>query len=76
MIDTLAALVAVVVAALGLLGVLAGHTLARVRALEEQLAATRDYNRSLWAYCRRILDLYYRHRRDGSPDPDPIPEED
>lgn len=70
-----AALMALGVAALGLLGVLSGHILARVHGLEEQLDDMRQYNRELWTYTRRLLDLYYRHRRDGSPDPDPLPDE-
>ena len=69
-------LVTVAVAGLALVGVMTGHTLSRVRALEEQLADTQAYNRTLWWYCRRLIDLYYRHRRDGSPDPEPLPEGD
>ena len=71
----LTAITALCVAGLTLLGVLSGHILGRVHGLEGQLDDMRQYNRELWAYTRRLLDLYYRHRRDGSPDPDPLPEE-
>ena len=69
------AIIAVVVAFLGLIGVLAGHILHRVNGLEDDLRDAQDFNRRLWLYTRRLLDLYYRHRAPGSPDPDPLPEE-
>ena len=62
-------------AAITLIGVLSLHVLTRVHKLEEEIEEAQDYNHRLWWYCRRLLDLYYRHRRDGSPDPDPIPTE-
>ena len=70
-----AAFIALVVAGLGLLGVIAGHTLNRLNALEDDLTASQAYNRVLWFYCRNLLDLYYLHRREGSPNPTPLPEE-
>ena len=57
------------------LGVLVAQLYARVQHLEAKVEQGQSYNRDLWAYCRRLLDLYYRHRRDGSPDPDPLPDE-
>ena len=33
-------------------------------------------SRLMWAHNRHLRDLYYRWRRDGAPDPDPIPEEE
>lgn len=71
--DTFTALTA---AGLALLGVLSGHILTRVHRLEDELDQARRYNRELWAYCRRLIDLYYRHRVPGAPDPDPLPEEE
>ena len=71
----LTAFVAVTVAALGLLGVIVGHTVTRLKALEDDLAASQAYNRVLWLYCRNLIDLYYRHRPAGAPDPAPLPEE-
>lgn len=70
------AFIAVTASGLGLLGIISGHILTRVRSLEDDLAAARSYNRELWAYCRRLIDLYYRHRAAGAPDPDPLPEEE
>ena len=70
-----AAFIALVVAGLGLLGVIAGHTLNRLNALEDDLTASHAYNRALWLYCRSLIDLYYRHRADGAPDPAPLPKE-
>ena len=69
------ALVAVAGALLALLGVLSGHILHRVNGLEDDLRDAQDFNRRLWHYTRRLLDLYYRHRAPGSPDPEPLPEE-
>ena len=66
---------AVITAGLALLGALLAQLYSRVQHLEDDVKAARSYNRDLWAYCRRLLDLYYRHRRDGSPDPDPLPDE-
>lgn len=48
----------------------------RLRIVEEDLAKERAYNRLLWVWSRSILDLYYRFRIDGSPDPPPLPEEE
>lgn len=48
----------------------------KVLKAESQLAAAKNYNRRLWLFCRNLIDLYYRHRRDGSPDPPGLPEED
>lgn len=64
----LTALTALCVAGLTLLGVLYTQLIGRVGHLE-------DANRSLWAYTRRLLDLYYRHRGPGSPDPPPLPDD-
>ena len=74
--DALAAVATIGAALIGLLSALSLHVLTRIHRLEDELEQARYYNRRLWQYCRHILDLYYRHRRDGSPDPAPIPEED
>lgn len=66
--------VALAVALLALLGVLTGHILARLHHLETEIDDARGQNRALWHYCRRLQDLYYRHRIPGSPDPDPLPD--
>ena len=62
-------LVAILAAGMGTLGVVVGHLIRRLDRLEEG-------NRALWAYCRRLLDLYYKHRRSDAPDPDPLPDID
>lgn len=57
----------VVAALLTLLGIIVGRLYVRVEALDA-------YSRRLWAYTRSLLDLYYRYRSPGSPDPGPLPE--
>lgn len=67
---------AVVMAAIiALFGVLYGHLSKQVAELRDDLVRAQSYNREMWAYCRKLLDLYYRHRHDGAPDPDPLPDE-
>ena len=67
---------AVIVGALGFVGTLSTVVLHRLSELEKRVNRAEGYNRRLWAYTRRLQDLYYLHRRPGSPDPDPLPEED
>lgn len=71
-----AALAAVIVGALALIGTLGGIVMHRLSELEKRVAKAEGYNRRLWAYTRRLVDQYYRWRQDGAPDPDPLPEED
>lgn len=47
---------------------------AKAERAEKRAAAVDDYNRRMWLWARRHVDLYYRWRRDGAPDPEPIPE--
>ena len=77
MIDAvIAALGAIVVAAIAAgVGAL-GHVYRRLDEVEDELERVRKQNHRLWAWARKHLDLYYRHRSDGAPDPDPIPEEE
>ena len=65
----LAALGAIVVAAIGALSARVAQLLRRVERLEEG-------PRLMWAHNRHLRDLYYRWRRDGAPDPDPLPDID
>jgi hypothetical protein len=67
--------VAILGALLTLLGVLIGQLWGRLTALENRVESATAYNRRLWEWARRHLDLYYLHRRDGAPDPQPIPDE-
>jgi len=67
---------AVIVALMALMGVLMGQLWSRLSALEARVGKATEYNHRLWEWARKMLDLYYRHRRPGSPDPDPIPIDD
>lgn len=66
---------AIMLAVLVALGGFVAQLYSRIGTVEAKLTKAEDYNRSLWAYCRRLIDLYYRHRRDGAPDPGPLPDE-
>lgn len=67
---------AIIVAGITVTGVLLGHFYTRLDALEGNLKSARAYNMLLWEWARNHIDLYYRYRRDGAPDPAPIPKED
>lgn len=41
--------------------------------MKKSLAEEQSFSRDMWIYCRNLLDLYYRNRKPGSPDPDPLP---
>lgn len=66
---------AIFIAGITATGVLLGHFYTRLNGLEGELKGARAYNILLWEWARKHIDLYYRYRRDGSPDPDPIPKE-
>lgn len=66
---------AIIVAGIAVTGVLLGHFYARLGGLEENLKSARTYNLLLWEWARKHVDLYYRYRQEGAPDPDPIPKE-
>jgi hypothetical protein len=66
----------VLAALLAIVGIVIGQMWARLSALEERVEKSAAYNRRLWEWARKHIDLYYRYRRDGSPEPDPIPEDD
>ena len=72
----IAAMGAIVVAAIAAGGGALGHVYRRLDEVEAELEGVRAHNRRLWVWARKHLDLYYRHRSDGAPDPDPIPEEE
>ena len=70
------ALGAIVVAAIAAgVGAL-GHVYNRLDEVEDELRLVRKQNRELWAWARKLLDLYYRHRGPDAPDPDPMPKEE
>lgn len=66
---------AIIVACISAAGVLIGNLYSRLNGLEGELKGARAYNILLWEWARKHIDLYYRYRRDDSPDPDPIPKE-
>lgn len=41
--------------------------------MKKTLTAEQSFSRDMWIYCRNLLDLYYRNRKPGSPDPEPLP---
>lgn len=66
---------AIIVAGIGVVGTLLGHLYSRLNGLEGELKGAHAYNILLWEWARKHIDLYYRFRREGSPDPEPIPKE-
>jgi len=48
----------------------------RLHSLEGRVRESERYNRGLWLWARRLMDMYYRHRVPDSPDPDPLPVDD
>jgi hypothetical protein len=73
----LVAIAGVIVAALlALFGVLIGQLYARIGRLEGRIDREVDYSKRLWSFTRHLLDLYYRWRGPGAPDPGPIPDRD
>ncbi len=67
---------AIIVAGISVTGVLLGHFYTRLNGLEGNLKSARAYNMLLWEWARNHIDLYYRYRKDGAPDPAPIPKEE
>lgn len=65
-----------VVACISVGGVLLGHLYKRLNDLEGELRDARVYNRRMWSWARRHIELYYQYRREDAPEPEPIPEED
>ena len=47
----------------------------RIGEIEEESERVMGYNRRLWNWAREHLDLYYRYRKEGAPNPAPIPHE-
>lgn len=48
----------------------------RITEIENSLAQADEFSQRLWKYCRHILDMYYKHRKDGAPDPPELPQKD
>lgn len=74
-ITLLTVLGSVFVGALAVGGVVFGNISSRLRAVEDDLSKERQYNRALWLWAKSVLDLYYKTRPAGSPEPPPMPKE-
>lgn len=55
--------------------VIIGHFYSRLNAIEDELKKAQHYNRKMWTWAREHIELYYKYRQEGAPDPKPIPEE-
>ena len=65
------------------LGALVGVLFKRISDVEQRVLVAEDRARlaerhtdRLWSWARALLDMYYRYRRDDSPDPPPLPDAD
>lgn len=56
-------------------GVLIGHQARRISDVEGRVETAKRQNHRLWLAYRTLLDLYYRYRTPGAPDPDRLEEE-
>ncbi|MBK7823378.1 MAG: hypothetical protein IPJ61_20545 [Tessaracoccus sp.] len=54
---------------------LRGQDLAELKDVRERVAELETREQRLWAWARRHLDLYYRYRQPGAPDPEPLPDD-
>ena len=66
----------VVVAVVTAGGVALGHVYKRLSDVEAEVKSAKAQNRKLWLWARKHVDLYYRHRTAGAPDPDPLPDDE
>lgn len=71
-----AVIVGVIVAFIGIVGGLFAQLYLRIATVEKQLKQAQSYNRRMWLWARRHIDLYYRWRREGAPEPEVLPVED
>ncbi len=54
---------------------LRGQDLTELQDLRDRVTALETREQRLWAWARRHLDLYYRFRVAGAPDPEPLPDD-
>lgn len=52
---------------------LAETRLEEIKRKDLHISALEGRNDNLWRSHRRLIDLYYRWRKDGAPDPEPMP---
>jgi hypothetical protein len=71
----LGGVITLIVSVLGGVGVLIGHIWARLAAVEAQLKASTQHSHAMWVWARTMIDMYLTWRREGAPDPEPIPDE-
>ena len=69
----LAVLGVVITAVFSVLGVLISVQASRISQIEREVEDLDAYNDEMWEWCREQLDMYYRYRKDGAPNPKPIP---
>lgn len=72
-ITLLTVLGSIIVALMTVGGVVLGNIASRLRAVESDLKKERAYNRIVWFWARALLDLYYKWRIEGAPEPPPLP---
>ena len=56
-------------------GVILSNISGRLRLVEDELKAEQANNRILWLVYKKLLDLYYKWRIDGAPEPPELPKE-
>lgn len=67
----------VVLAALfALVGVLIAQLYGEVHDLRDDLSKERASNRVLWAWCQKVMALYYMWRRPEAPELPDLPDQD
>ena len=67
--------IAILTATVALFSALLGWLFKRLNTLENRVYGSELYIRRLWLWSRRLMDLYYRHREPGAPDPTPLPQD-
>lgn len=63
----------VATAVLAALGTLIATQAKRITEVEVRIDEAEEYNDEMWEWGREQLDMYYRYRKDGAPNPKPIP---
>lgn len=63
----------VATAVLTALVALVGTQAKRISEVEVRIDDAEAYNDELWEWGRGQLDMYYNYRKEGAPDPKPIP---
>lgn len=56
-------------------GVVLANISTRLRSVEDDLAVVRTKHARLWLEYRKLVDRYYRWKREDAPDPEPLNDE-